>query len=111
MGTSAGANIAYHAGLRATQFIGDLQPLKIKGLILHHPFFGGSDRVGSELGLIKDPVLTIPGTDLRWELSLPVGADRDHEYCNPTVGGGRINQSRSSCWVGGSWRRVVMMTR
>ncbi|KAL7214394.1 hypothetical protein ACSBR1_026740 [Camellia fascicularis] len=100
MGTSAGANIAYHAGLRATQFIDDLQPLKIKGLILHHPFFGGSDRVGSELGLIKDPVLTIAGTDLRWELSLPVGADRDHEYCNPTVGGGsnQLEQVRLLGW-------------
>ncbi|CAL5404923.1 unnamed protein product [Camellia sinensis] len=55
MGTSAGANIAYHAGLLAAQVTDDLQPLKIKGLILHHPFFGGLQRVGSELGLIKDP--------------------------------------------------------
>ncbi|KAI8008709.1 Carboxylesterase 1 [Camellia lanceoleosa] len=107
MGTSAGANIAYHAGLLATQVTGDLSPqwaclapLKIKGLILHHPFFGGLQRVGSELGLIKDPFLTLSGTDLMWELSLPVGVDRDHEYCNPTVGGGssQLEQVRLAGW-------------
>ncbi|KAL7214395.1 hypothetical protein ACSBR1_026741 [Camellia fascicularis] len=70
MGTSAGANIAYHAGL-ATQVIDDLQPLKIKGLILHHPFLVG------------------------WS-----GSDRDHEYCNPTVGGGssQLEQDRLAGW-------------
>ncbi|XP_028113439.1 carboxylesterase 1-like [Camellia sinensis] len=100
MGTSAGANIAYHAGLRATQVIDDLRPLKIKGLILHHPFFGGSERVRSELGLIKDPFLTLSGTDFMWELSLPIGSDRDHEYCNPTVGSGssQLQQIRLAGW-------------
>ncbi|CAL5404922.1 unnamed protein product [Camellia sinensis] len=100
MGTSAGANIAYHAGLRATQVIDDLRPLKIKGLILHHPFFGGSEQVRSELGLIKDPFLTLSGTDFMWELSLPIGSDRDHEYCNPTVGSGssQLQQIRLAGW-------------
>ncbi|KAJ1423879.1 Alpha/Beta hydrolase fold [Sesbania bispinosa] len=48
MGSSAGANIAYHAAL----------------------------RVAAE------------ASDLMWELALPVGVDRDHEYCNPTAGNG-----------------------
>ncbi|KAL4604300.1 hypothetical protein ACB092_10G183600 [Castanea dentata] len=61
MGTSAGGNVAYHAGLRRTE---------------------------SELRLVNDPVLPLFVNDLMWELSLQIGVDLDHEYCNPTVGGG-----------------------
>ncbi|KAE8664001.1 2-oxoglutarate and Fe(II)-dependent oxygenase superfamily protein isoform 1 [Hibiscus syriacus] len=41
----------------------------------------------SELRLINDPIATRHGR-LMWELALPIGADRDHEYCNPTAGKG-----------------------
>ncbi|KAK6926324.1 Alpha/beta hydrolase fold-3 [Dillenia turbinata] len=85
MGTSAGGNIAYHAGLRVAADIDHFRPLQIKGLILHQPFFGGSKRSGSELRS-KDPVLPLFVTDLMWGLSLPIGSTRDHDYCNPTVG-------------------------
>jgi acetyl esterase/lipase len=88
MGSSAGGNIAYHAGLRAADEVGHLEPLKIRGLILQQPFFGGIQRTGSELRLVNDPALPPSVSDLMWELSLPIGVDRDHEYCNPTVGGG-----------------------
>ncbi|XP_042514035.1 3-O-acetylpapaveroxine carboxylesterase CXE2-like isoform X2 [Macadamia integrifolia] len=81
MGDSAGGNIAYHAGLRATK----TEPLKIVGVILHEPFFGGLERTGSELRLVNDQVLPLSGTDLCWELSLPLGSNRDHWYCNPTM--------------------------
>ena len=38
--------------------------------------------------LVSDPTLLLCVTDLMWELSLPIGVDCDHEYCNPMVGGG-----------------------
>lgn len=94
MGTSAGGNIAYQAALRLSTAMDNLHPLKIKGLILHHPFFGGLHRTESELRLINNPYLPLSGNDLFWELSLPKGAGREHEYCNPleSDGPGRIER-------------------
>lgn len=95
MGSSAGANIAYHAGLRAA-----VDDLKIQGMILHQPFFGGSERTESEMNMVNDPVLPLCATDLMWEFGLPLGVDRDHEYCNPMVSGGsqRIERMRLLGW-------------
>ncbi|TKY45085.1 Carboxylesterase 1 [Spatholobus suberectus] len=99
MGSSAGGNIAYIAGLRAAAGDDDQVP-KIKGLILVQPFFGGTRRTGSELRLRDDPHLALCNNDALWELSLPVGVDRDHEYCNPTVGNGpaRLEMIRRLGW-------------
>ena len=88
MGESAGGNIAYTAGLRAAAIVDEIKPVNIKGLILIQPFFGGNKRTASETRLEKDLNLPLIATDSMWNLSLPLGVDRDYEYCNPTVNGG-----------------------
>ncbi|XP_007038525.2 PREDICTED: uncharacterized protein LOC18605456 [Theobroma cacao] len=100
MGSSAGGNIAYHVGLRAAEVVHELEPLKIKGLVLHQPFFGGTQRIASELRLMNDPVLPPIVSDVMWDLSLPIGVDRDHEYCNPTADGGskELEKIKSLGW-------------
>ncbi|CAN0921383.1 Probable carboxylesterase 8 [Linum grandiflorum] len=83
MGTSAGGNIAYFAGLRSLGM--DLTPVNIAGLILH--------VAGFEIRLKDDKILPMAVIDMVCSLALPEGADRDHEYYNPsTVGSmdGRI---------------------
>ncbi|KAJ1402537.1 Alpha/Beta hydrolase fold [Sesbania bispinosa] len=89
MGESAGGNIAYFAGLRAAAEVDYIKPVNIRGLVLIQPFFGGTKRTQSELRLGEQYWnLPLVATDAMWNLSLPVGADRDHEYSNPTVNGG-----------------------
>ncbi|XP_022718104.1 probable carboxylesterase 120 [Durio zibethinus] len=105
MGSSAGANLVYYVGLRAAQEIDNLFPLKIKGLILHQPFFGGVQRTESESRLVNDPFFPPCVSDLMWELSLPIGVDRDHKYCNPMGGGGSFTILEKIKRLG--WRVLV----
>ncbi|KAI6696247.1 hypothetical protein NL676_016366 [Syzygium grande] len=103
IGNSAGGNVAFHAGLRASASHDDLEPLKIRGLILHDPFFSGTQRTPSELRLASDQTPPLAANDLMWELSLPFGVNRDHVYCNPAVDGGSklsegVDKMRSLGW-------------
>ncbi|CDP05269.1 unnamed protein product [Coffea canephora] len=99
-GTSAGGNLAYNAGLLAVSAAKDLEPLKIKGMILHHPYFSGTKRTGSEQRLAGDSLLPLYAIDQMFDLSLPEGADHDHEYCNPLINGGPklVDLMKSSGW-------------
>ncbi|EYU32025.1 hypothetical protein ABFS82_02G154200 [Erythranthe guttata] len=85
LGSSAGANIAYHVALRALDF--DFRPLKFQGLLMNQGYFGGVKRTSSETRLKDDPYVALYVNDVLWTLALPKNANRDHEFCNPISGG------------------------
>ncbi|XP_028794917.1 probable carboxylesterase 17 [Neltuma alba] len=81
-GDSAGANIAFHVASR----ISSNTSLSLRGIILIQPFFGGEERTISEKQY-SNQFLSLSASDTYWRLSLPLGANRDHHYCNPLVNG------------------------
>ncbi|KAK4747991.1 hypothetical protein SAY87_014577 [Trapa incisa] len=70
-GMGAGGNVAFFAAMRIME--NSLAPMKIDGLILSQPLFGGSHRTKSEMRFAMDPFLPLPVNDLVWELALPKG--------------------------------------
>ncbi|XP_031489557.1 probable carboxylesterase 18 [Nymphaea colorata] len=87
VGDSAGGNIVHHVGHRvaaASSAGEDFRPLKIAGHVLIQPFFGGEERLPSELRLRKVPMVTLKRTDFMWRAFLPEGANRDHPAANVT---------------------------
>ncbi|XP_041007755.1 probable carboxylesterase 17 [Juglans microcarpa x Juglans regia] len=92
-GDSAGANIAYNVATRLGSSGSSestiLRPLSLKGTILVQPFFGGEALTWSEKYSNQPPnsALTLSASDAYWRLSLPLGANCDHPWCNPLANG------------------------
>ncbi|CAN6313388.1 unnamed protein product [Urochloa humidicola] len=89
MGSHNGATIAFRAALAAAD-----AGVELRGVVLNQPHLGGAARTPAEAGSVDDRVLPLPANDLLWELALPVGADRDHEYCNPEPMLARVGAAR-----------------
>ncbi|KHN04092.1 Putative carboxylesterase 9 [Glycine soja] len=88
-GCDSGANIAFNVSMQVADL--DLEPLRIRGLVMNQPMFGGEKRTGSELRYATDETLPLPVLDLMWYLTLPKETDRDHRYCNPMVKGPHLD--------------------
>lgn len=78
-GDSAGGNIAHHVAVRVCQ--DPLKRVKLVGMIAMQPFFGGMERTGSEIRLVRAPLLSLENTDWSWKALIPDG-DRDHWAIN-----------------------------
>lgn len=77
-GESAGGNIVHNLALRLLRE--PVGGLRVRGLLLIHPFFGSESRMEEETEHESNASLTI--TEKLWWLSLPEDADRDHPFCN-----------------------------
>ncbi|XP_059636817.1 probable carboxylesterase 18 [Cornus florida] len=104
-GDSAGGNIAHHVMVRSADEV--LEKMKLAGLIMIQPFFGGEERTESELRLTKMPLVNLERTDWMWKVFLPEGSDRDHEAANVFGGGSKsvdlsaMNFPATMVFVGG----------
>ncbi|KAK4785437.1 hypothetical protein SAY86_002126 [Trapa natans] len=79
-GDSAGANIAHHVAVRASN--SSFEAVRIRGIISIQPFFGGEERTEAEIRMPVAPVVTVDWTDWCWKAFLPEGEDRDHWAAN-----------------------------
>ncbi|GFP88487.1 probable carboxylesterase 18 [Phtheirospermum japonicum] len=88
MGDSAGGNIAHHVTVQALRAGNPFEKLKIAGVIGVQPFFGGEERMESELRLTSVPIINTQWTDFLWKNFLPEGADRNHPAAHVFGGSG-----------------------
>ncbi|KAG6486243.1 tuliposide A-converting enzyme 1, chloroplastic-like [Zingiber officinale] len=82
-GDSAGANIVHHAALRAAAEGLGRDEAAIEGLLLIHPFFWGSEPIGSESRASADREMI----DKLWQLASPGTDGVDDPLINPAAKG------------------------
>ncbi|XP_038698283.1 probable carboxylesterase 17 [Tripterygium wilfordii] len=78
-GDSAGGNIAHHVAVKAMRN-NKFCDIKIKGLLLIHPYFGSENRTKNEMA--DDAEGDVKMNDMFWRLSIPEGSNRDYFGCN-----------------------------
>lgn len=77
-GDSAGGNIAHHVAIKAMRK--KVSYVKIKGLLLIHPYFGSEKRTKKEM--VDGAASDVEMNDMFWRLSIPEGSNRDYFGCN-----------------------------
>uniref|UniRef100_A0A0D9WPP1 Alpha/beta hydrolase fold-3 domain-containing protein n=1 Tax=Leersia perrieri TaxID=77586 RepID=A0A0D9WPP1_9ORYZ len=90
-GDSAGGNIAHHVAQRWTTKNPpppDDNPVRLAGIILLLPYFGGEERTKAERAMEGvAPVVNLRRSDRWWKAFLPEGADRNHPAAHVTGDG------------------------
>ncbi|OMO90839.1 Alpha/beta hydrolase-3 [Corchorus olitorius] len=79
-GDSAGGNIAHQVGIRAMRNNNKAFNVKIKGLLLIHPYFGSEERTENEKADGAEGYVAM--NDMFWGLSIPEWSNRDYFGCN-----------------------------
>lgn len=77
-GDSAGGNIAHNVAMDAISNVFD--HVKIRGLLLIHPYFGSEKRTENEMAQGATGEMAM--NDMFWRLSIPEGLNRDYFGCN-----------------------------
>lgn len=81
-GDSAGGNIPHHLAIKAIQNKTSCY-VKIKGLLLIHPYFGSEKRTEKEMmDEVEGAAGNVASNDMFWGLSIPEGSNRDYFGCN-----------------------------
>ncbi|XP_057493671.1 probable carboxylesterase 2 [Actinidia eriantha] len=78
-GDSAGANIAHNMGIRVGSE--GLDRVRIVGIVLIHPYFGGKEPIGGEIGNVRGKSFS----DKLWMFACPSSSGSDDPMMNPAM--------------------------
>lgn len=79
-GDSAGGNIAHNVAVKTMH--NSIGHVKIRGLLLLHPYFGSEKRTEKEMTAQEAADQNVASNDMFWRLSIPQGSNRDYFGCN-----------------------------